>query len=657
MIKKLVSFLSVLILVLLSCGARVAEVKVVEVSNSLPAAEKDSYEYLKNADPDYKVLDSFYSAEKLPLSDGGLPSVYGGRLSSTSPNKEVKAEITKTADSKLSGTIYELKNGKYEEVFTLDQTLMGSFGSDAVMHSKLDKVVVGNELVVFHSNKAQCGPYGRSCYDILIPVVKTNGNWHQGSMLRADNQKDTLSVCYISKDSKTMYSSTLRDGDSIIEIYKYDEKEQNFAKRNVKFIAESAGNGYSLIADSVVVSPSGKYVSFVYKRDSESKNLDEWLLRVYEIYSSSLIFMNEETFFEKHSLDVAGFYDEDKYLLVESSLHKYIYRNDDNYFERIFCLAESGDAVIKNDSYYKFAPGKRSLLKRILTYGFVTDISAPVSEKTGRGYVKIASDGTAAIIENSLYFIVNYKKIRASRNDFIMPFMSDDGTLIVDLVENSKDRSKICIYVRDDNQFNLEEFFVYHDCISELTILEDGSIRMKQGTNDVINKYGATIQIKEGLSATDSSEYCYSLEPKKNAVTIYDIKGKPLYKIPTGIGGDAAVLYFNVNYMLLEGSENGSTSLFLFRKINDKKWSKEKISIVYASAINASIKGDELILTMGNDNVIIFDISKESTTLKVWYEFGKDRNIQSFSRSLGGLVIAMYDAKNNTVDLLNTSPF
>lgn len=147
------------------------------------------------------------------------------------------------------------------------------------------------------------------------------------------------------------------------------------------------------------------------------------------------------------------------------------------------------------------------------------------------------------------------------------------------------------------------------------------------------------------------------MEPKKNIVAIYDIKGKPLYKIPTGIGGDAAVLYFNGNYMLLEGSESGSTSIFLFRKINDKKWSKEKISIVYASAINASIKGDELILTMGNDNVIIFDISKESTTLKVWYEFGKDRNIQSFSRSLGGLVIAMYDAKNNTVDLLNTSPF
>ncbi len=143
MIKKLVSFLSVLILVLLSCGARVAEVKVVEVSNSLPAAEKDSYEYLKNADPDYKVLDSFYSVEKLPLSDGGLPSVYGGRLSSTSPNKEVKAEITKTADSKLSGTIYELKNGKYEEVFTLDQALIGSFGSDDVIHSNLDKVVVG----------------------------------------------------------------------------------------------------------------------------------------------------------------------------------------------------------------------------------------------------------------------------------------------------------------------------------------------------------------------------------------------------------------------------------------------------------------------------------------------------------------------------------
>lgn len=204
MIKKLVSFLSVLILVLLSCGARVAEVKIVEVSNSLPVAEKDSYEYLKNADPDYKVLDSFYSVEKLPLSDSGLPSVYGGRLSSSSPNKEVKAEITKTADSKLSGTIYELKNGKYEEVFTLDQTLMGSFGSDAVMHSKLDKVVVGNELVVFHSDKTQCGPYGRSCYDMLIPVVKTNGNWHQGSMLRADNQNDTLSVCYISKDSTTL---------------------------------------------------------------------------------------------------------------------------------------------------------------------------------------------------------------------------------------------------------------------------------------------------------------------------------------------------------------------------------------------------------------------------------------------------------------------
>lgn len=66
---------------------------------------------------------------------------------------------------------------------------------------------------------------------------------------------------------------------------------------------------------------------------------------------------------------------------------------------------------------------------------------------------------------------------------------------------------------------------------------------------------------------------------------------------------------------------------------------------------------NELILTMGNDDVIIFDISKDSTTLKAWYEFGENRNIQSFSRSEGGLVIAMYDAKNNTVDLLNTSPF
>ncbi len=202
--KKLVSFLSVFFLFLLSCGARVAEVKVVEVSNSLPAAGKDSYEYLKKADPDYKVLDSFYSVEKLPLSDGGLPSVYGGKLTSTSFDKEVKAEMTKTADSKLSGTIYELKNGKYEEVFALDQTLMNSFGSDEVIHLNLDKVVVGNELVVFHSDKAQCGTYGSSCCDILIPVIKTNGNWQQGSMLRADNQNDALSVCYISKESTTL---------------------------------------------------------------------------------------------------------------------------------------------------------------------------------------------------------------------------------------------------------------------------------------------------------------------------------------------------------------------------------------------------------------------------------------------------------------------
>ena len=642
--KKYLPFFILLVsLVLVSCGNKIPTVDIVEVTNSLPpSSEKDVSDYFDAIDEDYDFFVNFPEAEEISQSEKEIIDIVNsGRVSNVSPNHLYSGRIHIDGNDE-SGKIEKIEDGKSSDVFFLDFSLMGR----NIEHD-IDKVAAGDNLFVFHSDYAEYKDlyYLTEHSDFLIPVININGEWHQCRMISPESDYSNLEVFHIAEDGKSFSAFSEKNGKAVVFRYVYNESQNAFNGKMVFSGGPSAFGKTYKFTNYVTASPSFEYVTFVFRNDDKtnitSSEFDEFIIQIYRVENDRWVLAKELSHFDKYYTYVSGFYQDEKYMIVEGLDLTSIYSVKED-FKKIFESSSIYNTVIKDDCLYFYINGQTK------KFNLLTNVvERTVIDPCRRPYIKFSEDESLLLVEKIL-FNVEKGCIKPLEYKFSNPFLSDDGLTIVDAEEIQDGLYRVDIYRKNGDVFSIEENHeIEASSVNDVQLMNDGSIVINERI--IISKGNVSVR-EDKIIVADSGDFL--LSKNNNAVTVSDISGNPLYKIPVK-GQD--IEYFDGNYLLSAGPYSDGF-LYLYRKIDDNTWSEEAIPLPSKDISFSSfekIRGQELIIATKSNRVLVYDISNESTTLENWYQLGLNRKIYCSDISTDGSVLVTFSINYGILEIFS----